>query len=625
MAERLFSLETEYPSVVRASNGKGMNRNDYVIRALNLAERKFPCLKGRDSAGLFLANGSRLYVDCTSFLEVALPECTSPWEVVRYTQAGERMLAGLAAEIVGQSEGAIGEMAFYRINVDYTGVETTWGCHENYMHRCADLSRLYAQLLPHLASRVIYVGPGGFNPRCRGLEFTLSPRGAHHLITEVSDSSTSGRGMIHTKQESLASLGSGCRRLHLICGESLCSETAAWLKVGTTALIVALIEAGLSPGSAVGLASPLVALRTFAKDETCTATVPGDRAGVRWSAMAIQRHYLEEAEAHAHDSFMPPWADEVCRRWRAILDLLQAGAPDSVANVLDWAIKRVVYGDVVQRRGIAWEALPHYNHALTRIMSALDQTPLRGQPCSMDFLLGPASPIADEMKALGVFLQSKQIPWDSFRAYLGLRAELLEAEWRFGEIGPRSVFHALDQAGVLSHRVPGVENIEHAVENPPPIGRARVRGECIRRLSGQNGRYAAEWQSVTDRLEGRLLDLSDPFASEERWVEAHAGVVNRSGVLGSAVQQLLASLRTDHLPPRTPDGYHVGERVVLGRHDPVNNDENWCAEMAPYVGRPATIVAITGRDLAGCFTVRVDVDGARWNWRTRNLRRPPST
>lgn len=92
-------------------------------------------------------------------------------------------------------------------------------------------------------SRIVYTGAGGFNSRFRqGLQFTLSPR-VWHLVRGVSEGSTEARGIFHTKDESLSA--EGYHRLHILCGESVCSETAAWLKVGATALVVALIDAGL--------------------------------------------------------------------------------------------------------------------------------------------------------------------------------------------------------------------------------------------------------------------------------------------------------------------------------------------------------------------------------------------
>src|SRR6185436_14148466 len=138
-------------------------------------------------------------------------------------------------------------------------------CHESYSH-AAQPGALSDEIVPHLVTRIIYTGAGGFNSTSRGLEFTLSPR-VSHLANVVSNNSTSDRGIFHTKDESLSK--PGFYRLHIICGESLCSETAMWLKVGTTALVVAMAEAGLRPAASVALRWPLLAMQAISRDPTC--------------------------------------------------------------------------------------------------------------------------------------------------------------------------------------------------------------------------------------------------------------------------------------------------------------------------------------------------------------------
>jgi proteasome accessory factor A len=509
VAERLFGLETEYALTALDSRGSSLDREEVLGRLMQLARDKLPHLPDVHS-GIFLQNGSRFYVDHGLHPELSTPECANPWDAVRYILAGERILADLADDLARRDR-SVSQALFFRCNVDYSGTGSTWGCHESYLHR-ADPSVLPKQLIPHLVSRLIYTGAGGFNSLSPGIEFTLSPRVAH-LVQAVSGDSTSKRGIFHTKDESLC--GPGYHRLHILCGESLCSETATWLKVGTTALVVALIEAGLRPGDAVELESPLEAMRSFASDTECKAIVES-ASGKSLTAIATQRHYLTQAEAHMHDAFMPPWAKEVCRQWRVILDRLES-APESVATTLDWGIKLALYKDRARRRGIAWESLPHWTHVLVRLCEALKHTEYRGKSVSVEFILGKESPIADEVRQLTHFIRRKGLMWDGLSPFLALRQELFEIDTRFGQLGDKGIFAAMDHAGVLAHHFPGVDNIGHAMANPPAAGRARVRGECIRRLAGKNGRYRCDWQGVWDRQARRKLDLSDPFEAEERW------------------------------------------------------------------------------------------------------------
>ena len=67
--------------------------------------------------------------------------------------------------------------------------------------------------------------------------------------------------------------------------------------------------------------------------------------------------------------------------------------------------------------------------------------------------------------------------------------------------------------------MPGVDNIEHAIANPPALGRARLRGECVRRFHAQPGDYFCDWTGVWDVRNRRYLDLSHPLAAEEKWTE----------------------------------------------------------------------------------------------------------
>jgi hypothetical protein len=275
-----------------------------------------------------------------------------------------------------------------------------------------------------------------------------------------------------------------------------------------------MVEAGLRPGDGTELRAPLVALRVIAGDPTCTATVmTTDRRHV--SAIAIQRHYLEVAEAHLGDGFMPPWAAEVCWQWRKTLDRLAAD-PGSLSGALDWAIKLGVYRDHARRRGIDWDTLPSWTYIVERLAAELAQTEGGGEPISIETILGPDSPIRDGVRRLEPYLKRKGLRWEGLRPFVVLRQELFEIDLKFGRLGPQGLFTALDAAGVLSHSVPGVDNIEHAMLHPPAEGRAHLRGETIRRLAGTR-KVMCDWQRLWDGSENRALDLSDPFEGTERW------------------------------------------------------------------------------------------------------------
>jgi hypothetical protein len=63
----------------------------------------------------------------------------------------------------------------------------------------------------------------------------------------------------------------------------------------------------------------------------------------------------------------------------------------------------------------------------------------------------------------------------------------------------------------------------------------------------------------------------------------------------------------------------VGSQVVLGRHRPVNGEENWNPAMDAYVGQQASVTGLADADGQGCPVVQVDIDQGQFSWRVRDL------
>jgi len=289
------------------------------------------------------------------------------------------------------------------------------------------------------------------------------------------------------------------------------------LKVGTTALIVAMADNGVNPGADVQIESPLEALRTFAADSACKKTVRM-KDGRRLTAIEVQRHYLEKAEALAAESFMPEWADEVCRIWRDVLDRL-ADDPRSTDRILDWPLKLSLYSDQAAQLGIRWDRLTFWAEILNRLNTALDQAKCTDAELPLDFVIGPQSPVPDEANRLSRFLQSKGLEWEELQRLMDMRSRFFEIDTRFGQLGDKGIFQSLDAAGILRHRIRQQENAPSAISEPPAVGRALVRGRAIRRLVAERGEWYCDWGYITNTTDGRTLDLSNPFATAESWSE----------------------------------------------------------------------------------------------------------
>jgi proteasome accessory factor A len=507
VASRVFGIETEYAVSQPDASSDGIASEPGEV-VMQQARVRLPHLAVEGGAGIFLTNASRLYRDVGGHVELATCEVDSPDDLVRYAAAGDTIVAKLAEEISSRRRGA-GAVVISKCNVDYLQPGVCWAAHESYCHR-ADLRRLPALLIPHLVSRIIYCGAGGLNPPCPGIQPTLSPR-AHIFCKAVSNSTTSDRGIYNTREEPLC--GDGHQRLHVICGDSLSSQHALWLKVATTAIVVAMIEAGIDPTGGIHLKHPVAALHAFALDPYFRTKAELTN-GPPVTAIEIQRSYLQSAIQHGHHPAMPPWTEQVCQRWAQTLELLGQG-PAAIEGMFDWSIKYPLLLAHARRRGVDPQSLPHWNQCLTSLRDHL-RSKAMPERLSADLILRHPGPLAEHVGFLGGYLAEHGLRWPQVRDVLGLRDELCEIDMRFGQVYPPGLFAALEEN--LRHRVVEVSSTAGCDgdprTSPPKSTRARHRGAAVRRYAGQ-GHVTCDWDHV--RNGGRVLDLSDPRGQGARW------------------------------------------------------------------------------------------------------------
>jgi proteasome accessory factor A len=501
----LFGLETEFGFTARGAADAHVGVERLVAAAGVLG----PSLRDPSGAGVFLANGGRLYAD-GAHPEYATPEVSDPWSLVRYSQAGERLLERALDRVARRARSK--EMWAFKANV-HPFARTSWGSHESVLTR-SHPEALAERLIPHLVSRVLYSGAGGFDVFSPGVSFVLSPR-AVFINRPESESSTGNRPIVHTKDEPCST--KPYRRLHLVCGESLCSERAAWLRAATTVIVVALLDAGHRPDGFAPLANPVAALRTISGDPTCGGRVPLTD-GRMVTAATLQRSYLLLAEQHAGENFMPAWTDRACRHWRTALDEIESHAA-SVGRTFDWAIKRTLFERVLARHGLTWELAEEWTTTLRE-----------GTECALDE--------------------------DRLRILKRLRRELFACDLRFGQLGSGGLFAALDRANALTHRMDGVIDVDAAIEQPPDTTRAWLRGVAVRRLAGSGADWVCDWTRISSDTENTYLDLGDPFETEERWLplrisrgrEPAAGARAAAGSQSAAPADDLPFTTTNRVP-----------------------------------------------------------------------------
>lgn len=302
-------------------------------------------------ANVILTNGARLYVD-HAHPEYSTPECTNPRDAVVWDKAGEWVMAEAArraASLPGTSP-----IQLYKNNTDNKGA--SYGCHENYlMRRQTPFADIVRHLTPFFISRQVVCGAGrvGIGADARGAGFQISQR-ADFFEVEVGLETTLKRPIINTRDEPHAD-PEKYRRLHVIVGDANLSEVATYLKLGSTALVLSMIEDGfLSTDLSVDM--PVASLRAVSHDPSLQYLLTL-RDGRRMTALQLQMEYLEQARKYVEDrlgSDVDEMTTDVLDRWESVLTRL-ADDPMGLSGELDWVAKLELLEGYRERDGLAWD------------------------------------------------------------------------------------------------------------------------------------------------------------------------------------------------------------------------------------------------------------------------------
>lgn len=433
------------------------NPQDDRIEKLSRAPR--PRTPHEDHVDRVLPNGARLYND-HGHPEYSTTECLSLKDLVAHDKAGERIIFACVQEYAKQTGN---KATLYKNNTDFHGM--SYGCHENYlMRRDMPFERLINGLLPFLVTRIIFTGAGkvGVEDGSREqVHYQLSQRA--DFFTELCSVDTlHKRPLINTRDEPHADPQSW-RRLHIIAGDANMSEYAIALKLGTTALVLGLLEAGYGPP--LTLKDPIQAIRAISHDQTRRWLVETEEFGMI-SAIDVQRAYLAAAEEQLASLQVSKFAGErqsleeinwVLREWRAVLEDLETD-PQRLANRLDWVAKRQLLESFIEAEGTSWRD--------------------------------------DALKSLDL---------------------------EYHNIDPeRGLFYGLQQEGAMGRFV-GDDQIGVAMQQPPQNTRAFIRGLCVSRFSASLkaiswGQILLKWRSgpvaldLKKLVDGQIIDVNQELA-----------------------------------------------------------------------------------------------------------------
>ncbi len=277
-----------------------------------MEEKDLPSKEESRLINLILSNGARFYVD-HAHPEYSSPETTNPRDLVIWDRAGERILnlSRQRAEAVSPPEQRI---LIYKNNTDYKG--NSQGTHENYlMDRKVPFARIVQYMMPFFVTRQIFTGAGKV-----GAENNADPE--------------------------------KYRRLHVIVGDSNMSEISNYLKCGTMAIVLSMVEDDFIDRD-FSLEGPVAAFRKVSRDLACRETLRL-KDGRTLTAIDMQREFLALAHRYYTDREHEPWVNDVLVRWESTLDRL-AEDPMQLGRELDWVIKQQLLENYIEKHRLDWD------------------------------------------------------------------------------------------------------------------------------------------------------------------------------------------------------------------------------------------------------------------------------
>ena len=356
---RIAGLETEYGCLTNAPSGSFLaveRVRDWIFGheefgLIDVHHRDWDEPPGN---GGFLFNGGRVYIDM-GHLEYCTPECVTLLDILRYDRAGDALaLRALRAMEMNES------VSFVRNNIDhYTGA--TFGCHENYLvRRSAPLTESNVlSLLTFLTLRLLFTGAGRVGstqaaewraeisrPGYEG-GFQMSQR-ADYINNDLYEWVQFNRSIINTRDEPLGDPRK-YRRLHLLHGDTNVLPTSLLLKVGTTALMLDLLEIDHLPKIVLADAVKTFRAISHQPEGPWEVKLADGRNG---QAVELLEKFLEAAwkEFHGRDSE----TDTLLDIWGSTLKALSS-EPKALIGKVDWITKQFLLEQFMEQENLEWD------------------------------------------------------------------------------------------------------------------------------------------------------------------------------------------------------------------------------------------------------------------------------
>ncbi len=334
----------DYSDEAPLRDARGFEVSRARADASQLTDEEDPSL-----ANVVLTNGARLYVD-HAHPEYSSPEVTSPRAAVTWDRAGELVMREAVQRLAQTPPG----VNLYKNNTDGKGA--SYGTHENYlMRRSTPFADIARHLIPFFVARQVMCGSGrvGIGTDSQRPGYQIAQR-SDFFEVEVGLETTLKRPIINTRDEPHA-VADLYRRLHVIIGDANHCDVANLLKMGTTSLVLAMVEDGAVTED-LTVVRPVTTLHAVSHDPTLTELVElAD--GRRLTAVQLLWRYFEMAEKFVRERAgeePDPDTAEVLHWWQTVLDRLERD-PMEARGEVDWVAKLAVLDGYRERDGTGWD------------------------------------------------------------------------------------------------------------------------------------------------------------------------------------------------------------------------------------------------------------------------------
>ena len=367
MRNRIYGIETEYGLLIKDTDLKlgpvqvAIRIKDHIFKSskLGVLDQHYRANDEPPENGGFLLNAGRIYLDM-GHLEYASPECFTLTDLVTYDRAGDTLIQDAVEEL-----GWRDSIGIIKNNVDLE-TNATFGCHENYLVGRGfpfDERENLKLLSSFLVTRQIYCGAGRIgacNPHPfrdwegtfveeteANVDFQISQR-ADHIPNEFYRWVQYNRAIVNTRDEPLAD-PSKYRRIHLLVGDSNMSEFATAMKMGTTTLILELMEQGIANSDWI-LAESVEAMRSISRDQNFKWELTL-RNGRHTTALELQMDMMQTAKKHL--AGMNQETDWIISEWDLLLNDIPKG-PEALIGRVDWATKYWMLSEFRKEENLDW-------------------------------------------------------------------------------------------------------------------------------------------------------------------------------------------------------------------------------------------------------------------------------